>query len=199
MSKNNPTKPMSKTYYPGLTRGLAERMFEVSMENGESLSMAEAVRVADDFCADPFRVADAFCADSSDVVLTPYQIAAARAVANFRSMADYVLNAFESDDPRPDEDSWAEAKRFIMEIDTENLTDEADISAKHGTYKLQVTFGDPVTGDGDEVYVSGHDADTAYETAVQLVKLTRSGGAVELFRNGRSLRRFTTDDNNAAD
>jgi hypothetical protein len=180
---------MSKNHNPQLTRKLAEAMHETSLEHGESLSMSEAVRVADKFCSRACTFGDDPAPE-----FTPYQIAAARAAANFRSMADYVLNAFECDDPRPDKESWEEAKRFILEVNPENLMSDSVILEKHGAYKLHVTLGEPDFHAGDEMFVAAVNADAAYDAAVGLVKLSRSGGAVELFRNGHSLRRYTAGD-----
>lgn len=180
---------MSKKHNPKLTRKLAEAMHERSLECGESLSMSEAVQVADEFCS----LASTF-GDDPAPEFTPYQIAAARAAANFRGMADYVLNAFECDDPRTDKESWEEAKRFIVQITPENLMSDSVILEKHGAHKLHVTFGDPDFHATDEVFVAAVNADAAYEAAVGLVKLSRSGGTVELFRNGFSIRRYTAGD-----
>lgn len=111
---------MNKTRRQRFTRKLSVYLYESAMNRKACLSMDEAMRETADYYSSSFLWSERHPAPT----FTTKEIAAARAAANFRAMADYVLNAFERNDAPADDDAWEEAKRFIREIDTADLTDE---------------------------------------------------------------------------
>lgn len=111
---------MNKTSKQRFTRKLSVYLYESAMNSKACLSMDKAMRETAAYCSNSFLWVESNPAPT----FTPNEIAAARAAANLRAMADYVLNAFERHDAPGDDDAWEEARRFIMEINTKDLTDE---------------------------------------------------------------------------
>lgn len=114
---------MNKNRRPRFTRKLSVHLYESAMNCRACLSMDKAIRETADYCSNSFLWSES----NPSPTFTPKEIAAARAAANFRAVADYVLNAFERNDAPADDGAWEEAKRFIREIDTEDLADETVI------------------------------------------------------------------------